>query len=184
MPSSQESGTPAAEPEIMNYYWNHEHPLLPFTISQPANKGSLPPVNATRTPPPQCPQGKWAGRHGGAWRLIEDHREEEGFVGNEPVTIKDFGPYPAGWSKDPPPPTANELLERQKFELQMALNELDRKSTRSIRTIETLRRQLETAAEPEKAELQDELDAELDWLANLESQAKDKRAELAALTSN
>ncbi len=65
------------------------------------------PNNATRTAP-QHQDGyipRWTGT---AWEQVEDHKGEEGYVGGKPHTIKEYGPYPDGWSTTPPPPTLEE----------------------------------------------------------------------------
>lgn len=46
---------------------------------------------------------------GAAWEQVEDHKGEEGYVDGQPHTIKDYGPYPAGWSKTLPPPTLEKV---------------------------------------------------------------------------
>ena len=68
------------------------------------------PNNATREPvevPPGC-MPRWTGE---AWEQVEDHKGESGYVNGEPHTIKDYGPYPAGWSAAPPPVPLPEALE-------------------------------------------------------------------------
>jgi hypothetical protein len=169
--------------EVLNYYWNPEHPLKPYTTRQPANKGSIAPVNAARTAPPTPPEGKWPAWTGSAWGLIDDHRGEKGYVDGQPIEIKDYGPYPTGWSLDPPPPTAQELLDRQRFDILGVLDEIDRKSMRCVRAIETLRRALETAEPDAKEALVAKLAEEEDRLDGYEAQAEAKRAALAALTN-
>ena len=164
-----------------NYYWNHEHELRPYTGCQQANPGSLPPVNASREAPPEAPPGFWPAMGDEGWILIEDHRNEKGYVGKTPVEVKDFGPYPDGWSLEPPPPTAEELKEAAINACLAKLDELDRKSTRSMRAIETIRRYLEMTQGPAKADAQNELDVELDFLTDLDAEAGKKRNELAEL---
>ena len=148
-----------------NYYWNPKHPLKPFTVAQPANKGSLAPSNATRTAPPLVQPGKWPAWTGTAWGWIEDHRGESGYVNGQPIEIKDFGPYPEGWSATPPPPTAEELKAQEVAKLQGELATLDMRSIRALRAV----------AKGSAAQ------ADHDKLAALETEAADKRAELAAL---
>ncbi|HIH4317892.1 TPA: tail fiber assembly protein [Morganella morganii] len=58
---------------IINYYFNQDHPLRPFTGSDYANKDSFAPVNALRIAPEETP-GSWPCEQDGAWILIEDHR--------------------------------------------------------------------------------------------------------------
>ena len=54
-------------------------------------------------------QGRWAR----GWDQIENHKGEHGYVNGEPYTIKDYGPYPDGWSPTPPPPTPEEEAAAQ-----------------------------------------------------------------------
>ncbi len=90
---------------MLNNYFNINHPLRPYTHSLPATPGTVPPPNALRdSAPPTAPEGFWPGESGGVWVNIEDHRGEEGYVNGEPFTITDFGPYPQGWSTEPPAP--------------------------------------------------------------------------------
>lgn len=58
---------------VINYYFNHDHPLRPFTGSDYANKDSFSPVNALRIEPETQP-GFWPCEQDGAWVLIPDHR--------------------------------------------------------------------------------------------------------------
>lgn len=46
---------------------------------------------------------------GNAWKQVEDHKGEPGYLNGEAHTIKDYGPYPPGFSKTPPPPTVEEV---------------------------------------------------------------------------
>lgn len=57
----------------INYYFNHEHPLRPFTGSDYANKDSFSPDNALRVEP-ETQAGFWPCEQNGAWVLIPDHR--------------------------------------------------------------------------------------------------------------
>jgi hypothetical protein len=166
---------------VLNHYWDDQHPLKPYTVSLAANPGSLAPRNASRTVPPTAPEGKHPAWIGGAWGLIEDHRGQTGYVGKEQIEIKDGGPLPAGWSATPPPPTAAEQRELDIAECQAKLDELDRKSTRSLRAIEALRKALETASTDDKPKIEEDLDAEEKFLADLEDKAKAWRAKLDGL---
>jgi hypothetical protein len=70
------------------------------------------PNNATHTAPPAEQSGHVLHWTGAAWEQIENHKGEEGYLNGEPYTIKDYGPYPEGWSTTPPPPTPDELEAR------------------------------------------------------------------------
>ncbi len=90
---------------MQNNYYDATHPMHPYTHSAYATPGSLPPDNSLRgESPPTAPVGFWPGEKDGIWVDIEDHRGEEGYINGEPFTVKDFGPYPNGWSVDPPAP--------------------------------------------------------------------------------
>ncbi|MDL4385837.1 tail fiber assembly protein [Citrobacter braakii] len=58
---------------VINYYFNHEHPLRPFIGADYANKDSFSPANALRVKP-ETPQGFWPCEQDGAWFFIPDHR--------------------------------------------------------------------------------------------------------------
>lgn len=49
---------------------------------------------------------KLEGKRG--WEQVENHKGETGYVDGKLHTITEYGPYPAGWSTDPPPPTPEE----------------------------------------------------------------------------
>jgi hypothetical protein len=161
----------------MNYYYNQSHPLKPFTGQCLANPGSYPPDGAVRFPPPSgYPQGKHPAFKDGSWVLIDDHRNESGYVNGQPFTIKDYGPYPDGWSTTPPPPTPEQIKQEAINQCLGKLAELDAKSTRTIRSIEVLRYRQSNGEN-----VTSELASEIAFLGNLENQAQETRAELAAL---
>jgi hypothetical protein len=165
-----------------NYYYDETHPLKPFSSESVANKGSLPPLNAIRTAPPAKQAGKWPCFKNGAWSMVDDHRGETGYVNGVRTEIKDIGPYPSGWSATAPPPTEEELTERAIDECLAKLNDLDRKSTRSIRAIEVLKERIaENVGLTDPDGLSAQLAAEKAYLAGLEEQAKEERAKLATL---
>ena len=165
-----------------NYYLDTSHPLKPYLRHCVANKGSLPPPNATRTAPPPEVAGKWRVYKGGHWDYADDHRGETGYVYGKPTAIKDIGPYPAGWSETPPQPTAQELKNRAISEALAKLNEIDSKSIRPIRAIKRLEEQIAaTAGISGDSGLAAELGQEKVCLAGLEDQARAERAKLAEL---
>lgn len=58
---------------VINYYFNQEHPLHPFTVEGYANKDSFSPVNALRTEP-ELKDGFWPCEKNGVWVLVPDYR--------------------------------------------------------------------------------------------------------------
>jgi hypothetical protein len=84
----------------MNNHYYDENGV--YTGSAPAHAGSLPPANAVRTPPPSRP-GFWPVRSGDEWRLVEDHRGEQGRLNGRRAVIVDLGPLPEGWNAPEPP---------------------------------------------------------------------------------
>ena len=98
---------------IMNHYFDDGHPLHPYSHSAPASPGTLPPANALRGEAPIASPGFHPAEENGAWTQIEDHRGAEGYLNEEPYSIKDFGPLPEGWSADPPPPTPEETAAQE-----------------------------------------------------------------------
>ena len=98
----------------INHYFDDTHPLRPYTHSAPASPGTMPPANALRGEAPTASPGFHPAEKNGVWTQIEDHRGAEGYLNEEPYSIKDFGPLPEGWSIDPPPPpplTPEEIAE-------------------------------------------------------------------------
>ena len=166
-----------------NHYYNQADPAKPYVSKVYANKGSLPPANAVRVAPPKPPAGKWPclGQNG-KWTLKEDHRGVTGYVNGVKTEIKGVGPYPAGWSPHPPPPTAEEARTMAIAGCRAKLNEIDAKSTRSIRAIRVLEELMAAtvgiSGDPESSQ---KLATEKSFLASLETQAQAERAKLAAL---
>lgn len=67
------------------------------------------PNNATDTAPAR--QDGYIPRwNGTTWEQTENHTGEEGYVNGTPHTIKEYGPYPQGWSINPPLPGWNDAL--------------------------------------------------------------------------
>ena len=82
---------------IINYYFNQDHLLRPFTGSDYANKDSFAPVNALRVAPEETP-GFWPCEQGGEWVLIPDHRGTKVYdtATAQESEIKELGELPAG----------------------------------------------------------------------------------------
>ena len=150
---------------MQNYYFDSNHPLRPFTFSADATPGSLPPDNALRIEPPEHGENQWPGESKGAWVLIADYRDKQGFIDGEPHTINDFGPLPESWSDTAPPPDPEELRQARRAEILAELAEIDRQSVRPLRAIA-------------KGTATDE---DQERLAGLEARAEELRAELAGL---
>jgi hypothetical protein len=149
----------------INYCYNRNDPLRPFTREIPANsEATLPPAGATRSKPVKK-AGHWPCWNGTAWMDVEDHRGDEGFVNGQPTKIESLGPYPEGWSATRPEPTPEELKEIERARIMGRLAEIDRESIRPLRA----------AAEGAAAEFDHQK------LAALESEAAQLRGQLAGL---
>lgn len=79
------------------------------------------PNNATRTAP-DLQAGHIPHWSGAAWEQVENHKDQEGYVNGERVTIKEYGPLPAGWSDTPPPPTQEEARAAKLAEVMSGYN--------------------------------------------------------------
>ena len=79
---------------------------------------AAPPILAGRLP-------RWNGR---SWDQVENHVGEKGYVHGRPFTVKDYGPYPEGWSFDPPEPAAEEKIENLKARKALAEQRGERSS--------------------------------------------------------
>jgi hypothetical protein len=134
-----------------------------YFAGEGADYGLLP-NNSTRHAP-QIQDGYIPHWTGTGWEQVEDHKGKEGYLDGEPHTIKDYGPLPAGWSDEPPPPTPEELAAQRRAEILGRLAAIDTESIRPLRSL------AEGAA----------TDYDTDKLAGLEQQAAELRAELAAL---
>lgn len=82
---------------VINYYFNHEHPLHPFTGSDYANKDSFAPANALRVKPEAQPEF-WPCEQDGAWVLVPDHRGTKVYdtTTAQQSEIKELGELPDG----------------------------------------------------------------------------------------
>ncbi len=49
---------------------------------------------------PSSKEGFISHWNGEIWTQVENHKGENGYINNEPFEIKEFGPYPSGWSKE------------------------------------------------------------------------------------
>jgi hypothetical protein len=167
---------------IINYYYDSEKFLKPFTHECFANPGSFPPDNAVRTAPPALAEGFWPCFIDGEWRLIEDHRGEKGYLDGQGDEIKEVGPYPDNWSFEAPAPTPEQVKAAEISRIQGVLFELDLKSTRPMRAIMECQKELASASDQGRIdELNASIAIEEGRLAELESQAQIERANLSAL---
>lgn len=129
----------------------------------------LMPPNAT-TVKPEIKQGYAPVWNGKAWKQVEDHRGEKGWLNSEPVEIKELGPLPDGFSTEKPEPTEEEKKAIRKQEILSELDRIDRASSRSLRAILTAQA---AGTEPAQADVQ--------MLATYEAEAVALREELKAL---
>lgn len=82
----------------------------------------LVPAFATDSPPPDFVPGESiAVRTGNEWVVQPDHRGQSGWVDGEELEITDPGPYPEGWSTEPPPPPSTPQPEREISKRQLLL---------------------------------------------------------------
>jgi len=96
-------------------YFDLTRPGMPYTHSHPALEGTHPASNAVRgNKMPEAPEGFHPGWDAGKnkWVNLENHIGKQGYVDGQPVTIKEYGPLPKGWSDAPPPPTPEEQAEQ------------------------------------------------------------------------
>ncbi|MDR1489841.1 MAG: hypothetical protein LBS65_05050 [Desulfovibrio sp.] len=149
---------------MQNHYYDNTHPLRPYTHSLTATPGTMPPVNALRGDKPTATaEGRWPAEKNGAWIEIEDYRGKSGYLNGKPHIIKEYGPYPDGWSDTPPDPTPAELTKQRRTEILARLAEIDDTSVRPLRAI----------AQGEAVQ------ADHDKLAALDAEAAELRTELA-----
>lgn len=108
-----------------NNYFDDTHALHPYTHSTQFNVGSIAPENAIRGEVPAINPGLCPCEKDGTWIDVENHKDEEGFVNGEAFTIKEYGPYPDGWTAKKPPPT---LEEAKTTKLEEITAERDRRN--------------------------------------------------------
>ncbi len=92
------------------------------------------PNNATHTAPEEK-EGFISHWNGAAWEQVENHKDEQGYLDGQPYTIKEYGPYPVGWSATPPEPTEDEQLQQEVERIKARLREIDSESSRPLRAI-------------------------------------------------
>jgi hypothetical protein len=166
----------------VNYYYDSEKFLKPFTHECFANPGSFPPDNAVRTPPPARAEGFWPCFIDGDWRLIEDHRGQKGYLDGEETEITEVGPYPDNWSFEAPAPTPEQVKASEVSRIQSVLFALDLKSTRPIRAIMELQKELANTTDQARIDqIKISIEKDEEKLAELESQAQIERDKLSAL---
>lgn len=115
------------------------------------------PNNSTHSVPPEA-TGYIARWNGVAWEMAENHKNEQGYVNGKPFTIRDYGPYPEGFSLEPPEPDEEEERKSKIEKIMARLRELDSESIRPLRAI------AENKATDEDTEKLKTLDAEAETL--------------------
>lgn len=82
---------------VINYYFNHEHPLRPFTGSDYANIDSFAPINALRVAP-ELKAGFHPCERDGAWIMVPDYRGTKVYdtATAQQSEIKELGELPDG----------------------------------------------------------------------------------------
>ena len=88
-----------------------ECPLDPLESIKCGHDVPLIPANACLEAP-EIVAGHIPRRVNGRWTQVENHKDEKGYVNGRPHTITDYGPYPDGWSAEPPLPTVDALFAR------------------------------------------------------------------------
>lgn len=91
-----------------------------FYVGETEDFGGPLPNNSTKTKP-SVKKGyipHWSGQK---WEQVENHKGEAGYVNGEPFTIKDYGPYPEGWSTTPPEPTMEEKIHAAMAEFENSI---------------------------------------------------------------
>ena len=89
-----------------------------FIKEEISSDGSLP-HNCT-TVEPEMIEGYWPRWTDNAWTQVENHKGEKGYVNREEFEIKEYGPYPSGWSTTPPPLTFEQTKENKLKEINEA----------------------------------------------------------------
>ena len=94
-------------------YYTHSEPCQrdPLESVKQEREIWLVPANACLDAP-EIKGGYVPRRVNGRWTQVENHKDEKGYVNGRPNTITDYGPYPDGWSTEPPLPTVDELFAR------------------------------------------------------------------------
>ena len=120
-----------------------------FFVGETDDYGGPLPNNATRSAP-DMEKGYIPRWNGTAWKQVENHKGEQGWLYGKPHIINQYGPYPDGWSDTAPEPTEKEKKAQHKAEILAAMGELDRKSGRALRAFA-----LGEATEEDKVHLAD-----------------------------
>jgi hypothetical protein len=119
------------------YCYDDTNNLKPLTKTIFSSIYGEPPKEAyTETVPPNPSRGQVPCFIEGEWVLMEDHRREWGWIDGIPTQITDIGPYPEGFSTQPPPPTQAELNEVARREYLAELDNIDKSTIRALREID------------------------------------------------
>jgi hypothetical protein len=154
------------------YCYDTSNSLNPLSKSILLSDLSTPPTEPyTLIPPPEYGREQIACFIDGAWRLLEDHRRQWGWINGEPVMIEDIGPLPEGFSTTPPPPTQAELNEQARKEYLAELESIDKATIRAMREVEI-------------SESADTVTFARNKLSQLETRAEELRSLMADLDSS
>lgn len=133
------------EETIPTYYaFNTNGEFVHAAVAEPNPLESgkyLIPARATLLPPPEVAENEVAIFVDDEWNVAPDHRGETVTVLGEDVVIKEIGKTPADYSPSAAEQAAYDefLVEQQRLEIKIQLEEIDRKTIRPLRAGETTR---------------------------------------------
>lgn len=107
----------------------YQHDSKGFYLGESEDYGGPLPNNAVKTAP-KLSKGfipRWNGK---TWKQVETHKGKSGYVNGEPITIKNHGPLPEGWSDEFIDPRSSGEIRKE--EIERRLSELDKKKIRSL----------------------------------------------------
>ncbi len=101
----------------------HQHDSNGYYLGETDDYGGAIPQNCVSVAP-TVQDGfipRWNGK---TWDQVESHKGKKGYVDGMPHEIKEHGPYPDGWSAEPPPPTKFQQIQQVQSGYRSALNSL------------------------------------------------------------
>ena len=101
-----------------------------FYVGRVDDLGGPMPHGCTRVKPVET-SGHWPKWDGQSWGQAENHLGEKGYIEGRPVIIRQYGPYPEGWSQAPPEPSREDKIAALKLEI-MALEQKGERPNREI----------------------------------------------------